>query len=605
IAQDAETLYDLLGIDGSDSAGTFLPTPPIILVTRHRFCTVCPPERGSTLRQRTKIHTVRLLDENRQWRTGNLLVGRCNVCKSDHYPDRIISAGTVHGKRTVRFDYEARYLRISKHGVWVHRYLAFEQEKAVARLKCGWANFADWMNDSLMERGERRKMTARQSRRMFVEHLSRRLLIAHGKQSDFYCPSNATTDILLLSVREALGINGGCIPTAMEHACMDCTHRKRYKEDLIAEGAQLGDAMAGDEEEDTPNLLAAYAAQLGRAAAAPPAGEPRGYVRLAVMDGKNTGHRICAVPECNSPLKNYKNGRFCTEHLEAGLSGICGLVGCNRPIEIGGLTCNQPAHKTWYRQYSKRFKRLGFGGVQRVIRRQQGNPTADPTHPADPPVAAFTVELPQLDDIPGTRVEHTFRARSVYCIQTVQWSCGTPIGWGKCFASESPSQVLKIIDDTVDIWIDHAHLKPSFIAYDNACKLLRHIITQDRQSHWIQTTKFIVDAWHYIGHKASDSLCRLWCNPTPKNGSQPDLIQTVEDDSGNVLVTRAFNTETAEQLNSWLDGFDSQLRQMSDVTFDFYIHALMLLYTDIIHKRIDTKDRTLSDEFWEEVLGAV
>lgn len=264
------------------------------------------------------------------------------------------------------------------------------------------------------------------------------------------------------------------------------------------------------------------------------------------------------------------------------------------------MTCDLGAHRSWYAKYFKRFKRLGFGGVQRVIRRQLPQPNLDPTRPADPPFAPFTVELPALDDLPGTQVQHTFRARSVYCIQTVQWSCGAPIGWGKCYNSESPSQVLKVVED---LWSDYPDEKPSFLAYDNACKLLRHIITQDRQSHWLQSTKFIVDAWHYIGHKASDALCRLWCNPTPRNGSQPDLIQTGTDDNGNVILTRTFNTETAEQLNSWLDGFDSQLRQMTDFTFDFYLHALMLLYWDMVENRIELKDRRLSEDFWVAALG--
>ncbi|KAF9023132.1 hypothetical protein BDZ89DRAFT_1193040 [Hymenopellis radicata] len=602
MARDADALYDLLGIDsdGFEVSSTFIPSPPIILVTHHRACIICPPgTRLTSLRQRTKVHTVWILDKDRRWRAGNLLVGRCGVCKSDYYPDCIVSPGDIRHHRIQRLDYDARYLRISKRGIWVHRYLAIEQEKAVARFKCGWANFAEWMNDSLRQRGESRKITTRQSKRLFVEHLSRRLLVAHAKPDVVQFPSNATTDVLMKSVRDVLGINGGLFPSAMDHGCKDCTHKKRYKEDLIAEGAILGTTVDGLDDED---LISAYERQLNQATPAPAPDEPRGYVRLAVMDGKNTGHRICAVRDCKSPLKNFKNGRFCSTHLDEGLADVCGLVGCNQPVEDGSLTCSTPTHKSWYKHYSKRFKRLGFDGVRRVIRRQQefNAPAADPTRTGHAPPATFNIDLPSLDDLPGTQVEHTFRACNVYCIQTVQWACGFPIGWGKCYSSESPSQVLRIIDD---VWVDHHHLKPSILAYDNACKLLRHIITQDRHSHWLQTTKFIVDVWHYIGHKASDSLCRLWCNPTPKNGSQPDLICTATDSLGNTFLTRAFNTETAEQLNSWLDGFDTQLRQMTDITFDFYLHSLFLMYADMVQGRIDTKDRGLDEDFWVEILG--
>ncbi|KAJ6566262.1 hypothetical protein B0H19DRAFT_856003, partial [Mycena capillaripes] len=93
----------------------------------------------------------------------------------------------------------------------------------------------------------------------------------------------------------------------------------------------------------------------------------------------------------------------------------------------------------------------------------------------------------------------------------------------------------------------------------------------------------------------TDLLCRLWRNPQPTNGSQPDLIRVEQDANGNIHQTRAFNTETAEQLNSWLSGFESQLRQMSDVNYDFYIHVLMMIYSERIQKRVDEKDLELRE----------
>lgn len=197
----------------------------------------------------------------------------------------------------------------------------------------------------------------------------------------------------------------------------------------------------------------------------------------------------------------------------------------------------------------------------------------------------------------GDEVVHTFQAQSVYCLETVQWACGIPIGWGKCYRSESMPQVLGILDR---IWEDKDDLRPSFIAFDDACDLLRHIVTQNNESPWLKTTKFIVDAWHYIGHRATDVLCRLWCNPAPTNGSQPDLVITVTDDNGNRHTARAYNTETAEQLNAWLDGFESQLRQMSGVNYDLFVHFLMLLFKEDVEKKIQKKGWEHPEEFWDE-----
>lgn len=75
------------------------------------------------------------------------------------------------------------------------------------------------------------------------------------------------------------------------------------------------------------------------------------------------------------------------------------------------------------------------------------------------------------------------------------------------------------------------------------------------------------------------------------------------DANGRTHTTRAFNTETAEQLNAWLNGFEAQLRQMSATNFDFCVHVLMLLYKETVEGRILKKERTLLDEFWDAVEG--
>ncbi|KAJ6458602.1 hypothetical protein C8R47DRAFT_939491, partial [Mycena vitilis] len=198
---------------------------------------------------------------------------------------------------------------------------------------------------------------------------------------------------------------------------------------------------------------------------------------------------------------------------------------------------------------------------------------------------------------PGEQVVHTFKAKTIYCLQTVQWACGVPVGWGKCYRGEGASQVLAIMND---IWEDQPQYRPSFIAYDKACDLLRHIVTQNAHDHWLETTKFVVDAWHYIGHRASDLLCRTRCNPAPTDGTQPDLVLTSTDDTGVVHQTRAFNTETAEQLNSWLNGFESQLQQMTDVNYNFFVHVLMMIYGETVEKKVVSKGRELSEEFWDQ-----
>ncbi|KAJ6474228.1 hypothetical protein C8R45DRAFT_1160429 [Mycena sanguinolenta] len=592
VSSDLGALYQRLGL--SDDSSPFFPAQRVVLCTPHLSCVFCPPgdlNVTPTLRRRTKAQVVWILGENLHWMKGDLIIAHCSSCDADFYPD-CATFRDAHNRRRQKLEASPTYIRVSKKGIWVHRQVARLQESALNRFHAGWSNFADSLNDVTGAR--QRKFTYRQSQRLWTEHFARRLLVFHGRIENFSCNAHPSTSSLSETVRAAIGIDGGVLPCAMAHGCTECTHIKRFRSDLIAEGAIFGQeyevvGISNDSVDQAPVLNEDPAvAQMGvpQQQNSPPDHSPRGYVRLAVMDGKNMPHQKCALQMC-------ENGRFCEVHLN--LADKCGIVACGRPVrETGALTCDDQAHVEWYSQYKKRFTRLSFPGVQRVVRRQKER--ADTTTSA--PV--LRVELNPLGDLPGNEVIHTFKAGSTYCLQTIQWACGHPIGWGKCYRSESSSQVLSILNR---IWADYPEAKPSFIAYDDACSLLRHIVTQDPHSPWLQSTKFIVDAWHYIGHLATDLLCRLWCNPTPTNGSQPDLIRVEMDMNGTAHQTRAFNTETAEQLNSWLSGFESQLRQMSATNYDFFIHALMMLYAERVQRRVGEKNLGLTDEFWAEALG--
>ncbi|KAJ7178474.1 hypothetical protein C8R43DRAFT_1188419 [Mycena crocata] len=594
--QDLQQLYHLLGID--DPLAKLFPTAHIILTTPRWDCIFCANEgHPPTLRRRRKPQQVRLLDSGFRWTQAELFVAYCPKCDAEYFPDRITyRRDTTLPGRIQRLEYDATYLRVSKHGVWMHRRVALAQENAILRFHSGWSNFAEWLSDTI-DTGPR--VTTRQSQRLYFEHFSRRLISSHGLEEAFSVPAHSSAHVLAKAVRALVGKDGGVVAGAMDHVCANCTHLKRYHADLVAEGIVLEDTTNGvadasaQENLNNPDLIAEEV----------PAGLPtrpnqqvrvhgskRGYARMAVGDGKTITHKKCAVTACRGALVNYKNGRFCIDHLD--MREICGIIPCGRPVHANGAaTCDDQAHKNWHSKYLNRFSRQSFPGVQRVIRRQN-EATGSQTGPT------LHAELPQLGDVAGKDVIHTFRAGTTYCLQTFQWACGCPIGWGKCYGGEGSSQVLQIMDD---IWESDPDSRPSFLAYDDACNLFRHIVTQNANSAWIRSTKFIVDAWHYIGHSATDILCRLWCNPAPTNGSQPDLISVRVDDNGQTHTTRAFNTETAEQLNAWLNGYEAQLCQMTDINYDFSVHVLMLLYKELVDARVAKKDEGLTEEFWEKV----
>jgi hypothetical protein len=100
---------------------------------------------------------------------------------------------------------------------------------------------------------------------------------------------------------------------------------------------------------------------------------------------------------------------------------------------MGSVTCDDQLHIEWHKQWLNRFKRLSYPGVRRVIRRQNAAAEENIHSVNDANANAnsaptLQAHLPMLHDTPGHKVVHTFRAGTTYCIQTVQWACGTPVG---------------------------------------------------------------------------------------------------------------------------------------------------------------------------------
>ena len=239
ITHDIEGVYEFLGLDESTMmpSDSLFPRIPTILITSHTHCTICPQQNPPSLRRREKFQTVRLLDSDFKWYTAYLFIAHCSSCRADHYPDKVTYiSGDL---RRQKLEYDATYLRVSKSGVWMHRKIALAQEHALYRFHSGWSNFAGWLNDTLESKPA---VTNRQSQRLFIEHFSRRLLSTHGKQNIFSCSAHPTSAELAESVCDILGQEGGVLPSSMHHGCVDCTHRKRYRADLLAEGAILDNA---------------------------------------------------------------------------------------------------------------------------------------------------------------------------------------------------------------------------------------------------------------------------------------------------------------------------------------------------------------------------
>ncbi|KAJ7896156.1 hypothetical protein B0H13DRAFT_1885337 [Mycena leptocephala] len=135
---------------------------------------------------------------------------------------------------------------------------------------------------------------------------------------------------------------------------------------------------------------------------------------------------------------------------------------------------------------------------------------------------------------------------------TVRVEFAPLVGWGKCYRSESSPQVLAILDN---IWDEYPEPKPSFITSliltftfpAPSSKSVESLLSPVSENEKVMSESSSMAQWDspeyadipqlvrdVVGFEDDPHMqtltFRLWCNPAPLNGSQPDLV-VVEDDA--------------------------------------------------------------------------
>ncbi|KAF8989003.1 hypothetical protein BDQ17DRAFT_1393356 [Cyathus striatus] len=271
---------------------------------------------------------------------------------------------------------------------------------------------------------------------------------------------------------------------------------------------------------------------------------------MVVIDGIVMGPTHCAYKDCSAKLANARTGVFCLRH-ESQHEGLCRMVDCYNHHEPNSKTCVN--HRQNWFNHITRFGRQPVLGIRRIIRRsvEEGAPTW---------MCQLNRRNNQPHDEPASQAQdpdNYFVAPRFYCVETLCAPCGVVIAWIKLVKSEGASQIMDFLEDIYPT----PESRPSY-----------HLITSRNWNIWKATTRFIVDSYHYINHRVGDYLCRTYCNPSPLNGSAPNLVVVERD-------INAFNTQACEQLNAWLGGFQGILNRMSVDNFNWTTHALLYIHT--------------------------
>jgi len=203
----------------------------------------------------------------------------------------------------------------------------------------------------------------------------------------------------------------------------------------------------------------------------------------------------------------------------------------------GTQACLQ--HQDQWKKYVQQHKRQALSGYRRIFQPAMETPIWNRT-PDDGSIEPHDAPEEEEEKVK----ENYFSPSRFYCVETICAPCGVVIAWAKFAKSESPTNILAFLESVFPM----KESRPSYVCIDKACAVLRTSVrNKSWERVWMDTTRFIVDSYHYINHRSTDGLCRRWCNPAPLDGSAPNLVVVEKDKKGEEYYKRAFNTQVCHE----------------------------------------------------------
>jgi hypothetical protein len=446
------------------------------------------------LRQDTRtrdIPQVTLIKGTTIYKNVYVLSGLCTHCNTKYYADHK-GVNQISANKKIQYLNSAKYMKIGQ-SRWVDRTFGNAVVSGMYSFHASAAAFTDYWNNAFgqVNLNHMAPLTRRHIWQTFIQESTR--VIAANQDHNLTLSESLPIDAVTHAAFNLLG-QQGIISASQGHACSECTHPYKSSND--------------PDEMDVE----------------------QGFVTMHVVDGIVMGPTHCAYEDCENELLNARGGSFCALH-EQEYGNKCRIIDCNQERVPLTMACQQ--HRQEWQKHLQNRSPGALAGVRRMLRRPGENlpwlpnPIQHGQHPHDgPPLADRTVK-------------NYFSPNRFYCVETICAPCGTVIGWGKFARSESPTNIVAFLNSIYSSGVP----RPAYICIDKACIVLRHIQATGQLQNWFNTSRLLVDSYHYTTHKATDELCRTWCNPAPTDGSAPNLVIPAVDKFGNDCFQRAFNTQ--------------------------------------------------------------
>ena len=499
------------------------------------------------------IPLVTLIKNFAVYENVQVLSGHCEACKTTYYADHERVSSDQTGQYDKVYLNSAKYIKIG-HNLWVDRKFTSAVMNGVYHFHASTAAYTEfWNNVFCDEISSTGRVSHRQIWQAFVQESIRFM----GSMSDINLTlrDNLPIDEVTKEAYHVLG-EGGLIRAANGHACDECTQKYRRTSNPRVENDE---SATVEMDEANAEIVAEQAVE-----------ESEAPVQMVVVDGIVMGHTICAYPECTSDLVNARGGVYCALHEDM-YGAICHVANCTNIKVQGTLACQ--LHQGKWNRYMNNHRQRSLNGYKRALRRPDDSwPWMQRNQ---------EVQQPHDEETGTSRDRDAFVPSRIYCVETICAPCGVVVAWAKFPKAESPTNILQFLDHVYPT----NESRPDYICIDKACLVLRSSVANGSWQRWSQTSRFIVDSYHYTNHHATDALCRKWCNPAPLNGSAPNLVITGRNNDGDSYQKHAFNTQACEQLNAWLGGYESILKRMTPGNFNWFLHTILSYHTMQIQQR--------------------
>ncbi|KAF8960400.1 hypothetical protein BDZ97DRAFT_1665830 [Flammula alnicola] len=601
LADKLDEMANSLKLSPYDAEGNYkgklLPVSMEMIQPAHVICPpsfVCGTEscRPRSLVQHTKLRdipTVTLIKGHTIFKNVPLLTGHCKECNTLYLADheRFEEPLSIPPQFKCVYLNSAKYIKIGQ-ALWVDRLFSTSAVNAMYNFHASASAYAEYWNNTFGT--ESTSIGRPHIWQAFVQETLR--TIAEESEIDIELDDALNIKEVTSQAFAILGENG-IIRAADQHTCSECT--QKYKTSSDATFNDPAAVVGVDQNDDAIPGLAADIPENNQEIPLPDSDDgmdiDNRWVTMNVLDGVVMGPQHCAFDNCLNDLSNARGGSLCDLH-HVQLATRCLMRTCTNQRLEGTNACQ--THQPEWQKFKKYNSRQVQSGVRRMLqrpseildwqpRRRGPNPQRHDDPSADPP-------LPKNYFSPGR----------YYCVETICAPCGVVIAWTKFARAESTTNILNFLGSVYPT----EESRPDYICIDKGCQVFATAVTNGSWEVWKKTTRFIVDSYHYINHRVTDYLCRKYCNPSPGDGSAPNLVIIAFDKNGQPYAQRAFNTQACEQLNAWLAGFQSILKRMTPGNFNWFLHAMLFYHTKyVLRKQKLKQQRQTNNEEADENLG--